>query len=374
MILADHPEQAAFRAELRDWLAAQPPTTDSRAWGRTLFDAGYAGLTWPRAYGGGGRPLTTQAIFVEECALAGAPDEANVIGLNMVAPTLIGCGTEKQCAEHLPAILRGDTICSQAFSEAEAGSDLANLSCRAGSVPATDDDPAGFRLNGVKLWSSYAAQADVALLLARTGDGVQDRHRGLTCFLVDLRAPGVTVSPIPMLHGPAGFASITLTDAWVDSDRVVGEVGGGWAVAMTTLGHERGTFGITLTARLTRRFRELLEMTSELGAGGDGVDDQLAELWSATEALRFTGYRVLWSLEQGQPGPDPTLLKLRWSELHQQLVRLGWTVAVEHGHPGWVDRWHTQLLRSRGNSLEGGTSEILRRTLATRTCGLAKGA
>ncbi len=374
MNLADTPEQAAFRAELRDWLAAQPPTTDARAWGRTLYDAGYAGLTWPTAYGGGGRPLTTQGIFVEECALAGAPDEANVIGLNMVAPTLIAYGAEQQCAEHLPAILRGDTICSQAFSEAEAGSDLANLSCHATPISATDESPAGFRLDGVKLWSSYAAQADLALLLARTGEGVAERHRGLTCFLVDLHAPGVMVSPIPMLHGPAGFASITLTGAWVEAGQVVGEVGAGWAVAMTTLGHERGTFGITLTARLTRRFRELLEMTSELGVVSDAVDDRLAELWSGIEALRFTGYRVLWALEERRPGPDATLLKLRWSELHQQLVRLGWTVAVDHGHAGWVERWQTQLLRSRGNSLEGGTSEILRRTLATRTCGLPKGA
>ena len=364
MDLTDTAEQADFRAELRSWLSAQPPTTDARAWGRALHAAGYAGLTWPTAYGGGGRPVTTQGIVVEECALAGAPDEAGVIGLNMVAPTLIAYGTPEQCRTHLPAILRGDELWCQAFSEAEAGSDLATLACRA-----TPDGEGGFRIDGVKLWSSYAGQADVALLLARTGTA-EERHRGLTCFLLDLREPGVSVDPIPMLHGVAGFASITLTGVRIAADRVVGQVGQGWTVAMTTLSHERGTFGVTLTARLVRRFDELLDMAEELGER----PVELAELWSAIEALRWTGYRVLWSLETGRPGPDSSLLKLRWSELHQRLIAVAWQLAVDHRHDGWIAHWQTARLRSRGNSIEGGTSEILRRTMAARTCGLPKGA
>ena len=180
----------------------------------------------------------------------------------------------------------------------------------------------------------------------------------------------MSVDPIPMLHGVAGFASITLTGVRIAADRVVGQVGQGWTVAMTTLSHERGTFGVTLTARLVRRFDELLDMAEELGER----PVELAELWSAIEALRWTGYRVLWSLETGRPGPDSSLLKLRWSELHQRLIAVAWQLAVDHRHDGWIAHWQTARLRSRGNSIEGGTSEILRRTMAARTCGLPKGA
>src|SRR5262245_45133654 len=250
MRLSDDDDQRAFRIGLRGFLRGQlpprapddPPPAygpdELRTWTKALSAAGYAGLTWPVEHGGRGLSPAYQAIYAEESTLAGAPDHVNVIGLNMVGPTIIGFGTPAQQARHLPRILSGGTIFCQGFSEPGAGSDLAAVSTRARRTPD------GYRLDGEKVWSSYAHVADACLLLART-EPQAPRHQGLTCFLLDMTAPGVQVRPLRQLSGDADFNQIVLTDVAVPADSVLGGVGDGWRVALTTLAHERGTFGIT---------------------------------------------------------------------------------------------------------------------------------
>jgi alkylation response protein AidB-like acyl-CoA dehydrogenase len=385
MRLRDSKDEHAFRMRLRDWLGATlAPVDDTwrpgavssveelRAWGKALFEAGYTGLTWPSAHGGRGLPATYQAIYAEESTLAGAPEHGNIIGLNMVGPTVIAFGTPEQQAETLPGILAGDIIFCQGFSEPGAGSDLAAVRTRA--EPTAD----GYRLNGEKVWSSYAHLADRCLLLARTEAG-STRHAGLTCFLLDMATPGVTVRPLRQLSGDTDFNQIVLTDVAVPASAVLGTPGAGWQVAMTTLAHERGTFGITLTARLTREFDRMVRTARAYGANTDpAVRRAVAELYVRLQALRFTGYRALATLVRtGRPGPETSILKLEWSRVNQEVaalaLRVMGTAALLDGpdaHRGGY--WQHQRLRSRANSVEGGTSEILRGIIAERVLGLPR--
>lgn len=383
MRLADSEPEREFRAELRGWLRSRlpPPGQDPprawepealRAWSRALWQAGYAGLSWPVEDGGGGRPAAFQAIFAEESALAQAPDHLNVIGLNLVGPTIIRYGTEAQRARHLPRILSGETLFCQGFSEPDAGSDLAAVATRA------RPHPGGYRLDGEKVWSSHAQLADYCLLLART-DPDAPRHHGLTCFLLDLRTPGVTVRPLRQLSGDTEFHQIVLTGVDTPPGSVLGPVGGGWPVAMTTLAHERGTFGIALTARLSVQLDRLARTAVATGADRDPlVRREIAELYGQLQALRFTGYRALATLERtGEPGPESSILKLRWSRAEQAVSRLGCELlgggAPRDGPAGaWGGYWQRQRLRSRAATIEGGTSEILRGIVAERVLGLPR--
>ncbi|MEV6304158.1 acyl-CoA dehydrogenase family protein [Actinoplanes sp. NPDC051861] len=370
MRLGDTTEQARFRATLRDWLSAHVPlgTPGTWApeqlsrWSSAMHEAGYAGLTWPEQYGGRGLTPAYQAIFAEECARAGAPDHLNVIGLNMVGPTLIHFGTPAQQGEHLPRILSGESVFCQGFSEPDAGSDLAAVRTRATA------EPGGYRISGEKVWSSYAHLADHCLLLARTADG-EPRHRGLTCFLLDMRSPGVTVRPLRQLTGASDFNQILLDDVLVPDGAVLGPAGEGWRVAMTTLAHERGTFGITLTARLAAELDRLVATVHEAGAAGDPlVRREVAELHVELQGLRYTGYRALAALEQtGTPGPESSVIKLRWSLANQRLTALATRL-----HGARDDYWRQQRLSSRTNTIEGGTSEILRGIIAERVLALPR--
>ncbi|WP_344084866.1 acyl-CoA dehydrogenase family protein [Luedemannella helvata] len=367
MDLKDDADEATFRSALRDWLVANAATDDRRAWSRALYDAGYAGLTWPTEHGGAGLPARYQAILAEECARAGASDHHNVIGLNMVGPSLIRFGTPAQQATHLRRILTGEDLFCQGFSEPDAGSDLAAVRTRAVPVPG------GYMITGEKVWSSYAHLADFCLLLARTGPEAS-RHAGLTCFLLNLRTAGVTVRPLRMITGDADFGQIVLDDVRVGDDAVLGEPGGGWRVAMTTLAHERGTFGITLTARLVRAFDRLLTTVRDVGAEHDPlVRRTVAELYVDVLALRHTGYRALSTMERsGMPGPESSVLKLHWSHTHQRLVAFAARLAAASGEPTWTAYWQHEQLRSRGNTLEGGTSEVLRGVIAEHVAGLPR--
>ncbi len=382
--LYDSPPQADFRAALRAWLherlpaapagaaPAAPGAQDLLGWSKLLHGAGYTGLTWPVAYGGRGLSPVYQGIFAEECAAAGAPEQVNVIGLNMVGPTLIRYGTPAQQERHLDAILAGDHIFCQGFSEPEAGSDLAAVRTRARPVPG------GYVLDGEKLWSSYAPLADFCLLLART-DHDAPKHRGLTCFLVDMRTEGLSVRPLRQINGEADFGQIMLRGVGVDDGCVVGAVGDGWSVALTTLAHERGTFGITLTARLAAQFDRLLATVRATGHAGDPlVRADVAQLYVELQALRWTGYRALTALSRtGEPGPESSVLKLHWSDTHQRLTALAMRVlgpeaALDGADAFWSGYWQGQLLRSRGNTIEGGTSEILRGLIAERVADLPR--
>jgi alkylation response protein AidB-like acyl-CoA dehydrogenase len=378
MRLSDSREQSAFRARLREWLRAHVPPAEPgrprvwdaeelRTWSKALYEAGYAGITWPAAHGGRGLTPAYQAIYAEESALAGAPDHVNVIGLNMVGPTIIRHGTAAQRETYLPRILSGQTILCQGFSEPDAGSDLAAVRTRA------RPHPSGYTLDGEKVWSSYAHLADCCLLLART-DPEAPRHHGLTCFLLDMRAPGVAVRPLRQMSGDTDFNQIVLTGSVVAAGAVLGPPGAGWRVAMTTLAHERGTFGITLTARLTVALDRLRQTVVAVEAQRDPlVRKEIAELHVLLQGLRYTGYRALAALERtGEPGPESSILKLRWSLANQRVAGLAVRLLRHEAASFWDGYWHRELLRSRTNTIEGGTSEILRGIVAERVLGLPR--
>ena len=391
MDFRDTPEEAAFRADLRAWLGAnlpagwadREPTAGrgdeelSRKWSRTLHEGGYAGLTWPKEYGGGGAPYTHQAIFLEETARADAPTHIGVIGLGMAGPTIIVHGTDDQKSAHLEKILSGETVFCQGFSEPGAGSDLASVRTRA------ERDGDHFVVNGQKVWSSYAHIADWCILVTRSEPG-SEKHRGLTYLLVDMHSPGVEVRPLRQITGDPEFNEIFFTDVQVPVENVLGEIGEGWGVAMTTLLHERGTLGFALTARLEVLLTKLIELARTPDAAGvraadDAVlRDRIAQHWIELQALRFTNYRALTGLvKTGVPGPEGSVAKLHWSESNQRLTALALEIigaaAQLDGSDGvWNGFWQYQQLRSRGNTIEAGTSEILRNIIAERVVGLPR--
>jgi alkylation response protein AidB-like acyl-CoA dehydrogenase len=386
MDFRDSPPEAAFRDEFRGWLRATLPDGWSerdphvgrwdfeaaKDWTRKLYDAGYSGLTWPSEYGGRGLSPTYQAIYLEEVARVDAPDHIGVIGLGMAGPTIIAHGTPEQKGQHLARILSGETIFCQGFSEPGSGSDLASLRTRA------ERDGDEFVLNGQKVWSSYAHVADYCILLTRS-DPEAAKHRGLTYLLLDMRLPGVDVRPLRQITGDPEFNEIFLTDVRVPASAVVGEVGGGWQVAMTTLLHERGTLGFALTARLDVLFRRLVSTARKTGAADDPlIRDRIAQLYVDLLGLRFTNYRSLTGLVRtGVPGPEGSIAKLHWSETNQRLTALALELLGPEsqltGEGGfWSGYWQYQQLRSRGNTIEAGTSEVLRNIVAERVLGLPR--
>ncbi|HWQ23828.1 MAG TPA: acyl-CoA dehydrogenase [Gaiellaceae bacterium] len=384
MDLRDTPEEAAFRAELRAWLeehlpeelrghrggAARFDDPALRAWSRALYDAGYAGLTWPKEYGGAGAPYTFQAIFLEELARAEAPPHIGVIGIGMAGPTIMAHGTEEQKARYLAPILSAEEIWCQGFSEPGAGSDLAGVRTSARL------EDGYFLVNGQKVWSSFAHIADWCILLTRS-DPSSTRHAGLTYLIVDMHAPGVEVRPLRQITGEAEFNEIFFTDVRVPIENLLGEVGGGWQVAMTTLLHERGTLGFALQAALEVQVRKLVSLARDRGA--DPLQrDRIAREWIELQALRYTNYRALSQLvKTGIPGPEGSISKLVWSEANQRVTKLalellGPDAALGPENAPYGGYWQHQQLRSRGNTIEAGTSEILRNIVAERVLGLPK--
>jgi alkylation response protein AidB-like acyl-CoA dehydrogenase len=376
--LRDTQEEAQFRAELRGWVDANLPADKRggrggarrfedpfiREWSRKLYEAGYAGLTWPKEYGGAAAPYSFQAILYEELAAAQAPPHVGVIGLSMAGPTIIAHGTEEQKARYLQPILAADEIWCQGFSEPDAGSDLAAVRTRA---ERRDDT---YVVNGQKVWSSFAHIADFCILVAQS-DPNANRYRNLTYLVVDMHAPGVEVRPLRQITGEAEFNEIFFTDVQVPAENRLGEEGEGWQVAMTTLLHERATLGFALTATLDTLYGRLLD-DARARATDPHVRDALAREWIELQALRYTNYRALGTYERtGVPGPEGSGVKLRWSEANQRLTKLARELGDSGGilDDGW---WNHQQLRSRGNTIEAGTSEVLRNIIAERVLGLPR--
>ncbi len=388
-------DERAFRDRLRAWLGehwaadwARERTryasldaqfTFLRAWQRRLYDAGFVGLSWPREYGGGGATIMQQAIFYEEMARARAPELPNAIGLDMCGPAIISHGTEAQKKFHLAAILSAEQIFCQGFSEPNAGSDVASSQTRA--VREGDH----FVVSGQKVWTTYAQYSEWCLLLART-DPDAPRHKGLTMFLVDMRAPGVTVRPLRQISGESEFNEIFLDAVRVPAAGVVGRVDGGWEVAITTLMFERGPrtiarqlllrHGIDAALDLARRTRH----ADGMAAADPRLRQRLAQAYIDAEALRVSTLRGLTRLLRGQPpGADGSAAKLFWSESIQRLFELmleieGPYAQLARGSAHAVDDgyWQLRFLRSRGDTIAAGTSEINRNILAERVLGLPK--
>jgi len=377
--LRDTPDEAAFRAELRDWLETSLPAEKrggrggaqrfddafGREWSRTLYEAGYAGLTWPKEYGGAGAPYSFQAILYEEMARAQAPAHVGVIGLGMAGPTIMAHGSEAQKQAHLAKILSAEEIWCQGFSEPDAGSDLAAARTRAerrGDV---------YVVNGQKVWSSFAHIADYCILVTRS-DPDAPRYRNLTYLIVDMHAPGVEVRPLRQITGEAEFNEIFFNDVAVPVENRLGEEGEGWQVAMTTLLHERGTLGFALTAALESGVNRLLDLARDRVNGDEAARERVAAEWIELQALRYTNYRSLGTYQRtGVPGPEGSAIKLRWSEQNQRMTKLARELQGPEGilDDGW---WAYQQLRSRGNTIEAGTSEVLRNIVAERVLGLPR--
>ena len=362
MDLRDSPDEAAFREEVRAWLQENQPAGDPREWSRKMYDAGYAGLTWPEEYGGHGAPYNHQAIVLEEFAKAEAPQHMGVIGIGMAGPTIMAHGTEEQKRRYLPKMLTAEEIWCQGFSEPGAGSDLAAVRTR------IEDKGDHFLVNGQKVWSSYAHIADFCIMVGR-GDPDSQRHAGLTYVIVDMKTPGVEVRPLRQITGEAEFNEIFFTDVEVPRENLLGEIGGGWQVAMTTLLHERGTLGFALAGALEGQVTRLVALTKQRGADDPLIRDRVAQEWIELQALKLTNYRALTTLmKTGMPGPEGSVSKLHWSEQNQRLTKLA--IEILGGEDDGY--WRHQQLRSRGNTIEAGTSEILRNIIAERVLGLPR--
>ena len=371
--------EKAFRDEVRAWLKANAPQDDSaessqeklvenrRAWQKKLNEAGYVGITWPKEYGGRGGDFMDQLIFNDEMIVAQAPDPINVIGLGMGGPVVITHGTEDQKKRYLPPLLSAEEIWCQGFSEPNAGSDLSGLQTRA------EDKGDHYLVNGQKVWTTLAHIAKWCMLLTRERKEDNPRH-GLTYLLVDMESPGVEVRPLVQITGDAEFNEIFFKDVQVPKSQILGEAGEGWAVAMTTLLHERGTLGMALATRAQITAAELAEHARKLGRGSDPlVRQKVAQYTIEARALQLNGYRALTAMKRnGIPGPEGSILKLMWSELNQRMAETAVDVAGASGQVGETSGWKYQFLRSRANTIEAGTSEVLRNILAERVLGLPR--
>jgi alkylation response protein AidB-like acyl-CoA dehydrogenase len=369
--------ETAFRDEVRAWFAANEPGTEPvgdedlhyawrRDFQRRLAQGGLAAVHWPVEYGGRGATLTESAIFFEELGRSGAPLPANVLGLLLAGPTIMTWGTDEQKQRHLEPILTADEIWCQGFSEPDAGSDLAALKTRA--VKEGDE----WVVTGQKVWTSGAQYSKWCMLVART-DADVPKHKGLTYFLLDMDQPGVEVLPLRQITGEPEFNELFLDGARVPDANVLGGVGNGWKVALTTLMNERAGLAFLLQVRLRRLLDELIEEAASRGLLDDPVvADRLGELHMKVEIIRPTAYRGLTATEKyGQPGPEGSLTKWMWSDTNQQLTQFAADLLGSSAlHAG--DRWAYELLRARGNSIEGGTTEVLKNIVAERVLGLPK--
>ncbi|GAB3002831.1 acyl-CoA dehydrogenase family protein [Amycolatopsis acidiphila] len=390
MDLADSPEEALFRAEIRDWLAGalpklpwpEPPGLEGklpfwRQWQQMLFEAGYAGLSWPKEYGGRGVDEKLRAVFTEETDRAGAPERLNIIGEDFAGPTIADFGTEAQKERFLRPILTGDEIWCQLFSEPDAGSDLASLRTRATKVDG------GWRIDGQKIWTSRAQLAAHAILLARTGGG--PRHKGITYFLLPMDSPGVTVRPLAHMLGEAEFNEVFLDGVFVPDELVVGEVDGGWRVAMGTLGYERvaiATGRVNTQRAVADIIADIAGRTGEDGGplGADpAVRQRVADLYGRALTHRLIGQRVVTlAAEGGPPGPVTSIGKLYFCPLVEELADFRLSLEPLGGQFGLDDelaeasRWLRLTYQARGTAIAGGSTFIQRNIVAERMLGMPR--
>lgn len=370
-----------FREECRTWLSANIPSEKrplnaadaisfDKAWQRKLFDAGWAGINWPREYGGRGLTLTEQVIWLEEYAVAEGPwIGANFVGINHGGPTLIINASEEQKAYHLQRILKGEAIWCQGFSEPGAGSDLAGIRTR-GRVEGNE-----LIINGSKIWTSFAHVADWQELLLRTDPGSQ-RHAGLSWVICDMHAPGIDVRPIRKMNGQVEFTQVFYDDVRVPLTNVVGGLGNGWHVAMSTLSFERGTGFIADQVKQSQEVEQLIQRARATGAIRDGqISDQLAQLRAEVAALRAMTYRNIAEVKRsGQPGPEASIIRLFTSELGQRLERMALLLSGEdildfrYGDDNPV----ADYLRGFAATIAGGTAQIQRDIIGERLLGLPK--
>lgn len=383
------PDEQQFRDELRHWLQANVPApfTGStneeekgayfeylRQWQRKVSAAGWAGISWPKEYGGRGARLIEQAILTEEWARAEAPMLINALGLSLIGPTIIVVGTEEQKRRFLPKILSAEEIWCQGFSEPNAGSDVASLTTKA------TPDGADFIITGQKTWTSLAHAADWCLLLVRT-DPDAPKHKGITALLVDMHEPGVEVRPLKQMTGDASFNEVFFDNVRVPLVNVLGEVNKGWGTAIATLMNERAHLGTGIYVQFKRNLDQLLAHARQLKRNGQRLSQdpllrqKLAQAVMELEIFRLTNTRALSRMQnESIPGPEGSILKLQWSEYNQRFQQTAMEVLgpVAQLHSFDNGKWIYDYLRTRANTIEAGTSEIQRNIIAERVLGLPK--
>ncbi|MFZ1154281.1 MAG: acyl-CoA dehydrogenase family protein [Solirubrobacteraceae bacterium] len=378
MDLTFNEREIAFREELRAWLADNPPAAEPsdggedahygwrRDWQRRLYDAGWAAPAWPAEYGGRGASLTESAIYFEEIGRARVPLPANVLGLLLGGPTLMVWGSDEQKERYLAPILSAEEIWCQGFSEPDAGSDLAALKTRAVK------DGGEWVVTGQKVWTSGAQYSKWCMLVARTDSDVP-KHKGLTYFLMDMEQDAVQVRPLRQITGEDEFNELFIEEARIPEENIVGGVGNGWKVALTTLMNERAGLGFVLQVRMRQLLDDTIKLARERGLLEDPLyADALADLHIRCESIRLLAWKGLTDIERyGQPGPEGSLVKWLWSDTNQRLTQL----AAEIVGPAALTSgtsWSYELLRARGNTIEGGTTEVLKNIIAERVLGLPR--
>jgi alkylation response protein AidB-like acyl-CoA dehydrogenase len=396
-----NPDAEAYREKVHAFLAEQLPAgwrgigqldradvvPFVESWRRTLHEHGYLAPGWPQQYGGGGSSALEQVILAEEFTRAGVPTGGpnDVFGIQMLGNTLLMWGTDEQKHHYLPRILSGEDIWCQGYSEPNAGSDLANLGCRA----QLDGDQ--WVINGQKVWTSAGHLADHIFVLARTDPDVA-RHKGISFLLVDMRQSGVEVRPIKMISGESEFNEVYFTDATCPKDNVVGGVNNGWAVAMTLLGFERGEAAATMPLRFEAELDRLQRLAREQNLTDDPVIRQrLAWCASQVRIMRWYGWRTLTQFLRGHhPGPESAIFKIIWSEYHQAVTELAVDIlgpsalvptgrppssafqTDDAGAPNSTASWAMTFLNARAGTIYAGTSQIQRNILGEMVLGLPK--
>jgi alkylation response protein AidB-like acyl-CoA dehydrogenase len=385
------PEQEAFRKEIRAWLEANLPddlrgkafaasradvdeVRRLRAWQKTMAEAGYVGMDWPREFGGRGATLVEMIILYQEMARAESPQILNRGGVSMLGPTLMKYGTPQQQGRFLRNILTADEIWCQGFSEPNAGSDLANLQTRA----VRDGDH--YVIDGQKVWTSMGHVADWGFFLVRT-DPKAAKHKGISFLLVDMKTPGITVRPLRQITGEAEFNETFLDNVRVPVANLVGKEHEGWSVAITTLAHERDVLTFIRHISLRNALHRLIQLVREQGRGTDPVVRQkVAQLYINEQALQMIGYRSLTNiLRGGHPGPEGSTAKLVWSQTDVELAQTATEVLGPYSQlatgTDWAPdegQWEFYELLARGSGIRAGTTEILKNILGERVLGLPK--
>ncbi|MFT3754434.1 MAG: acyl-CoA dehydrogenase family protein [Pseudoxanthomonas sp.] len=374
-------EENRFRDEVRTWLAENKPRESrpvhgdamveyDRAWQRRQYDAGWAGIAWPKEYGGRGLSLIEQLIWFEEYARAGAPTiGVFYVAVNHGGPTLIARGSEEQKAFHLEKILRGEAVWSQGFSEPGAGSDLASLRARA------EIDGDHLVVNGQKIWTTYGQYSQYQELLVRTDPAVP-KHKGISWVICDMDTPGIDVCPIECMDGSEHFCEVFYNDVRIPLGNVVGGMNNGWATAMATLGFERGTAALADQIELAGVVDELIELARHRGVLGiDDIGANLAKLKAEVMALRAMGYATISrALHTDVPGAEATMISLFMTEANQRVHRVAMDILgmdnVER--PATSEGLQGRYLTSFMQTIGGGTSEIRRNIIGERVLGLPK--
>jgi alkylation response protein AidB-like acyl-CoA dehydrogenase len=381
----DTPEEAAYRLKARDWLAANAPvgpTLDAedprgmaaaRAWQRKKAEAGFACITWPTAWGGAGGAPWQAVIFNQEEAKLSTPGNPFAIGLGMCVPTVLTCGNEADKARFARPAVLGDEIWCQLFSEPSGGSDAAAARTRAAR---TGDD---WVINGQKVWTSGAHYSDYGLLLARTDPDVP-KHKGMTMFWIDMRAPGVEVRPIHQMSGASNFNEVYFTDLRIKDAQRVGEVGDGWKVAIITLMNERlsvgGGAGGSGHARILKLAAEMATLAGPASKDA-ALRERIADWFVQAEGLKYTTFRTQTALSRGQtPGPENSIAKLVSATLMQDMANAAMDLEDQFGilsdpaHAPLGAAYQQMLLSAPGLRIAGGTDEILRNIIAERVLGM----